>query len=78
MVCLVCYPPVAPNIIINAVGFSVCITCLIDTKPTKLHENNVKQYKKVFEKWDMWDFAYFDGRDYYFLTQFEQVLKVIT
>jgi hypothetical protein len=51
---------------------------LIDTKPTKLHENNIKQYKKVFEKWDMWDFAYFDGRDYYFLTQFEQVLKEIT
>lgn len=24
------------------------------------------------------DFAYFDGRDYYFLTQFEQVLKGIT
>ncbi|TCJ02182.1 hypothetical protein [Cytobacillus praedii] len=51
---------------------------MIDTKPAKLHEKNIKQYKKIFEKWDMWDFAYFDGKDYYFLTLYEQVLKGIT
>lgn len=51
---------------------------MIDTKPSKIHEKNIKQHKSLLEKWDMWDFAYFDGRDYYFLTQFEQILKGIT
>lgn len=51
---------------------------MIDTKPSKTHEKNIKQHKSLLEKWDMWDFAYFDGRDYYFLTQFEQILKGIT
>lgn len=51
---------------------------MIDTKPTKTHEKNIKKHKSLIEKWDMWDFAYFDGRDYYFLTQYEQILKGIT
>lgn len=43
-----------------------------------MHVTNIKKYKNMFEKWDMWDFAYFDGKEYYFLTLYEQFLKGIT
>ncbi|QED46421.1 hypothetical protein [Cytobacillus dafuensis] len=51
---------------------------MINTKPTKLHIKNIKQYKNLLEKWDMWDFAYFDGNDYYFLTLYDHMLKGIS
>ncbi|MBS4193295.1 hypothetical protein KHA94_24735 [Bacillus sp. FJAT-49705] len=51
---------------------------MIETKPTKTRQKSIKQYKKLLEKWDMWDFAYFDGNDYYFLTLYEQMRKGIT
>lgn len=51
---------------------------MINVKPTKTHEKNIHLHKKLFEKWDMWDFAYFDGKDYYFLTLYEQLFKGIT
>ena len=51
---------------------------MINVKPTKVHEQNIKKHKQLLEKWDMWDFAFFDGEEYYFLTLYEQFLKGIT
>ncbi len=51
---------------------------LINTKPNPNHINSIKSYKKVFEKWDMWDFAFYNESDYYFLTLYERPLKGIS
>ncbi|MFO1442103.1 hypothetical protein KDN24_02465 [Bacillus sp. Bva_UNVM-123] len=51
---------------------------MINTKPTPKHLETIQEYKKMFEKWDMWDFAYFDGSEYYFLTLYNQPIRGIT
>lgn len=51
---------------------------MINTKPTPKHLETILEYKKMFEKWDMWDFAYFDGSEYYFLTLYDQPIRGIT
>ncbi|WP_110067710.1 hypothetical protein [Cytobacillus oceanisediminis] len=51
---------------------------MINTKPTPKHIENIKKYKKFLEKWDMWDFAYFDGSEYYFLNQYRTSIKGIS
>ncbi|MFT4415399.1 hypothetical protein ACLM5H_16180 [Fredinandcohnia humi] len=51
---------------------------MIDTKPTKRHIANIKDYKKFLEKWDMWDFAYRDGNEDYFLAQYLHTMKGIS
>ncbi len=43
---------------------------MINTKPTTRHIESIKSYKKFLEKWDMWDYAYYDGSEYYFLNQY--------
>lgn len=40
---------------------------MINVKPTTNHIKTIKEHKRFLEKWDMWDFAYFDGKDYYFV-----------
>ncbi|RIW29051.1 hypothetical protein D3H55_20050 [Bacillus salacetis] len=50
----------------------------INVKPTKQHKVNIKKHKKIFEKWDMWDFAYFDGKEYYFLTVYNSLFGKVT
>jgi hypothetical protein len=51
---------------------------MINVKPTKEHVKNIKEHKKFLEKWDMWDFAYFDGSEYYFLTVYNSITGGIT
>jgi len=51
---------------------------MINTKPTPRHTDSIKKYKKLFEKWDMWDFAFFDGAEYYFLVQYSAPVKGIS
>lgn len=51
---------------------------MINTKPTSNHIKSIKNYKKFLEKWDMWDFAYYDGSEYYFLTQYISSIKGIS
>lgn len=43
---------------------------MINLKPTANHLKNIKEHKRFLEKWDMWEFAYFDGYDYYFVVQY--------
>lgn len=43
---------------------------MIKTQPTPKHIESIKRFKKLLEKWDYWDYAYFDGSEYYFLTQY--------
>ncbi|WP_210367935.1 hypothetical protein [Bacillus sp. REN3] len=43
---------------------------MINTKATPRHLGSIKKYKKFYEKWDYWGYAYFDGSDYLFLTQY--------
>ena len=51
---------------------------MINVKPTDKHVENIKKYKKWFEKWDMWDFAYKDKNNYYFLVLYEVPIKGIS
>ncbi|MDW2879577.1 MULTISPECIES: hypothetical protein [Bacillaceae] len=51
---------------------------MINVKPTKEHIKHIKEHKKFLEKWDMWDFAYFDGEEYYFLTAYNSITGGIT
>ncbi len=51
---------------------------MINTKPTPKHIESIKKYKKILEKWDMWDFAYYDGSEYYFLNQYISYIKRIS
>lgn len=51
---------------------------MINTKPTPKHIENIKNYKKFLEKWNMWDYAYFDGTEYYFLNQYLSKIKGIS
>lgn len=51
---------------------------MIDVKPSKEHLKNIKEHKKFLEKWDMWDFAYYDGSEYYFLTAYNSITGGIT
>jgi hypothetical protein len=51
---------------------------MINVKPTKEHLKNIKKHKKFLEKWDMWDFAYYDGSTYYFLTAYNSITGGIT
>ncbi|HHY71916.1 MAG TPA: hypothetical protein GX497_01530 [Bacillus bacterium] len=51
---------------------------MINTKPTPRHIESIKKHKKLFEKWDMWDYAYFDGSEYYFLVQYFAPIKGIS
>ncbi|RYI28807.1 hypothetical protein EVU96_12805 [Bacillus infantis] len=51
---------------------------MIYVKPTKQHIQNIKNNKKFLEKWDMWDFAYFDGKEHYFLTAYHSITGAIT
>ncbi|AYA76405.1 hypothetical protein DOE78_13660 [Bacillus sp. Y1] len=43
---------------------------MINTKPTSRQIESIKSYKKFYEKWDMWDYAYYDGTEYYFINQY--------
>ena len=51
---------------------------MIQVKPTDKHLENIKKYKKLFEKWDMWDFAYKDNDRYCFLVLYEIPIKGIS
>lgn len=51
---------------------------MINTKPTPKQIETIKSYKKFFEKWDMWDYAYYDGSEYYFLNQYLSKIKGIS
>ncbi|MFP7447027.1 hypothetical protein SFC50_25370 [Bacillus infantis] len=51
---------------------------MINVKPTKQHIQTIKKHKKLLEKWDMWDYAYYDGKEYYFLTVYNTLLGKIT
>ncbi len=51
---------------------------MINTKPTSKHKESIKTYRKLFEKWDMWDYAYYDGSEYYFLNQYISKIRGIS
>lgn len=51
---------------------------MINTKPIPKQIETIKSYKKFFEKWDMWDYAYYDGSEYYFLNQYLSKIKGIS
>jgi hypothetical protein len=50
----------------------------INVKPTKQHRQNIKKHKRFLEKWEMWDFAYYDGKEYYFMTAYNSLIGKIT
>ncbi|MCM3324870.1 MULTISPECIES: hypothetical protein [Cytobacillus] len=45
---------------------------MINVKLTKNHKKNIKAYKRLFEKWDMWTFAFKQNDEYYFITSYTQ------
>lgn len=51
---------------------------MINVKPTANHIKNIKKHKKFLEKWKMWEFAYSDGHDFYFVVHYTQITGGIT
>ncbi|MGD6857954.1 hypothetical protein ACQCVO_23230 [Bacillus infantis] len=51
---------------------------MINVKPTKEHMKNIKKHKKFLEKWEMWDYAYYDGHKHYFLVVYNSITGGIT
>lgn len=46
---------------------------MINVKPTPNHEKNIKSYKKIFEKWDMWNFAFLHEDVYYYVVDYSRI-----
>ncbi|MCA1029230.1 hypothetical protein LCM23_24780 [Cytobacillus kochii] len=51
---------------------------MINVKPTKNHKKSIKAHKRLFEKWNMWEFAFKQGRDYYFIVAYMQITGKVT
>lgn len=45
---------------------------MINVKLTKNHKKSIKAYKRLFEKWDMWTFAFKQNEKYYFIASYKQ------
>lgn len=45
---------------------------MINVKPTNNHKNNIKAYKRLLEKWDMWTYAFKQNEEFYFIASYTQ------
>ncbi|MGM9944876.1 MAG: hypothetical protein ACI33M_08035 [Lysinibacillus sp.] len=49
-----------------------------NVKLTDRHLENIKKHKRLFEKWDLWDYSYKENNKHYYVVSYEMPIKGVT